>query len=316
MAHRGAPHGHHHHHHHHHKTHGDFVVYCRLVKGGGNRVRVACRAWETVLDLKRRVGESALGAAMANVTGAAAPPPERLRLFCRGRELVAERSLMESDVRRHDLVYVARHTEEEVSGDGAVLSLHMSDTVLGPTPPPALVACFEAARAGIAAGHAPVLSEDGTGGTYFFPDGERKFVAAFKPGDEEPFCVNNPRGYARREGSDESMRTGIRPGEAHYREVAAYFCDHGGFTGVPPTTLVEARHTAFSNLSGGADTVTTKSGSLQAFVPHDAVVEDGDERFLPVSEVHRIAMFDIRMLNGDRNNENILVVRNPAPLPS
>ncbi len=41
------------------------------------------------------------------------------------------------------------------------------------------------------------------------------------------------------------MRPGVRPGEGYLREVASHLVDHGGFAGVPATTVVEARHPAF-----------------------------------------------------------------------
>mmetsp|Transcript_13859 Transcript_13859/g.51724 ORF Transcript_13859/g.51724 Transcript_13859/m.51724 type:complete len:755 (-) Transcript_13859:1299-3563(-) len=280
---------------------GDIALFVKQITGASTRTRVSVRPWASTDDLRAKISTEVLSGKH---------PPERLRLFCRGQEILSGETLLESVVRRGDLVYVDVVNEEEQTGNGVLLSLHMSDTLMDVEPPQDLVDCLSDAKEGIEAGHAPILAEDGTGGTYFFLDGEKRFVAAFKPGDEEPFCENNPRGYASRDNSDEGMRTGIRPGEAHYREVAAYLLDRDGFVGVPPTTLVEARHTAFSNLSGREDTIR-KVGSLQRFVVHDSVVEDGDEKFLPVSEVHRIAMFDIRTLNGDRNNENILVVRNP-----
>lgn len=76
-------------------------------------------------------------------------------------------------------------------------------------------------------------------------------AACFKPSDEEPYTPNNPRG---RElvanwglvGKESfAMRPGVKPGEGYVREVAAYVLDHGGFSGVPATTIVEAKHKAF-----------------------------------------------------------------------
>ncbi len=134
-------------------------------------------------------------------------------------------------------------------------------------------------RIALAYGIKPVLVLDGSGGTYFLHDVHKRKIAVFKPADEEPYAVNNPRGYVKSgiaTGSsmgmmgmgslyldnttsnenkcdsdfdeyDEamSMRAGIKPGEACLREVAAYLLDENGFSGVPMTTLVEARHPAF-----------------------------------------------------------------------
>jgi len=144
-------------------------------------------------------------------------------------------------------------------------------------------------RIALAYGIKPVLVLDGSGGTYFLHDVHKRKIAVFKPADEEPYAVNNPRGYVKSgnhvgmgslyldsgsgsgngNGYDNehksnsnsngyyddddddyyddtmSMRAGIKPGEACLREVAAYLLDESGFSGVPMTTLVEARHPAF-----------------------------------------------------------------------
>ena len=72
-------------------------------------------------------------------------------------------------------------------------------------------------------------------------DGEEKQIAVFKPIDEEPFAPNNPRGMQANFGS-ETCRPGVKSGESTLREVYAYLLDHGGFSGVPPTCLVEIAH--------------------------------------------------------------------------
>ena len=52
---------------------------------------------------------------------------------------------------------------------------------------------FQAARAGLKNGHAPKLATSGTGGSYFIAGADGKPVAVFKPLDEEPLAVNNPK---------------------------------------------------------------------------------------------------------------------------
>jgi hypothetical protein len=42
-------------------------------------------------------------------------------------------------------------------------------------------------------------------------------------------------------GSD-TCRAGVKSGESTLREIAAYMLDHEGFSGVPPTALVEIYH--------------------------------------------------------------------------
>jgi len=44
----------------------------------------------------------------------------------------------------------------------------------------------------------------------------------------------------------ETCRPGVKSGEATIREVAAYMLDHGGFSGVPATGLVEISHPSLS----------------------------------------------------------------------
>ena len=41
---------------------------------------------------------------------------------------------------------------------------------------------------------------NGTGGTYFLRSRKGRKVAVFKPENEEPFALENPRGFAGRQG--------------------------------------------------------------------------------------------------------------------
>ena len=52
-----------------------------------------------------------------------------------------------------------------------------------------------------------------------------------------------------------------------------------------------------------------KYGSLQKFVHNTEVAVNYCCNLFPVDEVHKIAVLDIRILNCDRNDENILVVK-------
>ena len=99
----------------------------------------------------------------------------------------------------------------------------------------------------MANGLVPVLTEEGTSGSYILrkevDDEEESFrpVAFWKPIDEEPFAPNNPRGMQAPFGS-ETCRPGVKSGESSIREVLAFLLDHEGFAGVPPTALVEMSH--------------------------------------------------------------------------
>ncbi len=52
---------------------------------------------------------------------------------------------------------------------------------------------FQAAREGLKNGHAPKLASAGTGGSYFIAGANGQPVAVFKPLDEEPLAINNPK---------------------------------------------------------------------------------------------------------------------------
>jgi hypothetical protein len=130
------------------------------------------------------------------------------------------------------------------------------------------------------------------------------------------------------------LREGVIPGEACIREVAAFLLDHGGFSGVPMTTLVECRHPSFnvngSRLSlaeGGASigahslnltssknstsssSLPKKVGSFQEFVRHECSMDDLSPSKIDVEEVHKIVILDIRLMNADRNSANLLCRR-------
>lgn len=66
-------------------------------------------------------------------------------------------------------------------------------------------------QSGLNAGLKPKLASEGTSGTYFLENNQRKTVAVYKPYDEEPYTPNNPRGYAGELGS-EGIRKGILSG--------------------------------------------------------------------------------------------------------
>jgi len=167
----------------------------------------------------------------------------------------------------------------------------------------AICLCMRVAEA-LARGVRPRLSEEGSGGTYVLKD-----LAVFKPLDEEAFAPLNPRGHVGALGSP-SLRRGIRSGEAAQREVAAYRIDRGGVegvcAGVPLTVIGELQHPALS-YPMDAPALDMKKGSLQEFVLFDEIAGDLSPKFFPVKEVHKIAVLDIRLVNSDRNDGNILV---------
>ncbi|KAJ4956391.1 hypothetical protein NE237_013174 [Protea cynaroides] len=173
---------------------------------------------------------------------------------------------------------------------------------------------------GLESGNRPIRSSEGSGGAYFMEDSSgHKFVAVFKPIDEEPMAVNNPRGLPL-SSDGEGLKRGTRVGEGALREVATYILDHPrsgrrsfareekGFAGVPPTAMVRCLHEAFNHPDGYQFSAkNVKIGSLQMFMKNTGSCEDIGPRAFPVEEVHKISVLDMRLANADRHAGNILV---------
>jgi len=137
------------------------------------------------------------------------------------------------------------------------------------------------------------LCSEGLGGTYLVKNGDGEMVAVFKPSDEEPGCVGNPKG------NFNSPKKGVRIGDGYMREIAAFMLDHEHIAGVPFTQCIE--------LDGFDNGDKKKIGSLQKFVTNIGSLTDLSPSLFSVDDVHRIAQLDIRLFNIDRNDENLLV---------
>ncbi|CAL0312578.1 unnamed protein product [Lupinus luteus] len=173
---------------------------------------------------------------------------------------------------------------------------------------------------GLRKGNRPIRSTEGTGGTYFMQDSAgQEHVSVFKPMDEEPMAMNNPRGLPCST-NGEGLKRGTKVGEGALREVVAYLLDHPtsgsrlrtgeaiGFAGVPPTVMVQCLHEEFNHPNGYACSPKhVKIGSLQKFMNSDGNCEDIGPGAFPVEEVHKITVLDIRMANADRHAGNILI---------
>ncbi|GER34316.1 phosphatidylinositol 4-kinase gamma 4 [Striga asiatica] len=174
---------------------------------------------------------------------------------------------------------------------------------------PVLKKLIEDTFRGLEMGHRPVRSSEGSGGAYFMQDSSgQNYVSVFKPIDEEPMAVNNPRGLPLST-NGEGLKRGTRVGEGAIREVAAYILDERGFSGVPPTVIVKCQHEGFyysGDFNGGR---SGKFGSLQMFVKNCGSCEDVGSRDFPVAEVHKICVLDIRLANADRHAGNILICK-------
>lgn len=137
------------------------------------------------------------------------------------------------------------------------------------------------------------LAGSGVGGTYFVSaadaSGEKVPISVFKPVDEEPGAPNNPKHI-------EGFVPMLPWGNGAYREVAAYKLG-SHFVDVPETFFIEAT-TAEGKV---------KVGSLQKFVASDGDCSDVGANKFSVESVHRLGVFDISILNMDRNDENLLV---------
>jgi len=268
----------------------------KVARGGTGFVKkLAVLNWLSVKDVKDRL-QRELGLQVS-----------RQRLFYRGNELRNKYSLATCGIFSDECVLDLAIAPEP--GD----SLTPLCRTTGLECPKSLKQHIEQAERALEINIVPELAMEGTGGTYFMKNPKRRVVGCFKPQDEEPFAPNNPRGFVNNvlhgketEGLQLGMRPGVRAGEACIREVAAFLLDRGRFAGVPATTLVVAQHSSFRYTDGS---IQPKIGSFQEFVDHDECVGDIAPSKLPVREVHKIALLDLRLLNGDRNDANLLVRR-------
>lgn len=226
-------------------------------------------------------------------------PAQSQQLIYRGEVLSADKPLMHYGITSGSVLELIAVEPASINGEIKIGSLA--------SPSHELFANLQKARAGLAKGIAPKLSPAGTGGSYFICDEEGHNVAVFKPEDEEPLAVNNPKGMSCSP-DGEGLKKGTKPGEGAVREVAAFVLDHNHFSGVPPTALVACQQQA--NVAGRVAEVTgQKIGSLQQFVEADGDCEERGSSAFPVSEVHKIAVLDLRLANTDRNGGNILARR-------
>lgn len=138
------------------------------------------------------------------------------------------------------------------------------------------------------------LCPEGVGGTYFIKDDEGKIYSVFKPVDEEPGAEKNPKDLM-----DDPL---LIPGGGAKRELAAYVLDEG-HAGVPETYLSKFKSNSFSG------EVIEKEGSLQKYIENIGNSSTIGTSLFPVEDVHNIGILDIRLLNMDRNDENILVTK-------
>ncbi|KAK7258500.1 hypothetical protein RIF29_24079 [Crotalaria pallida] len=253
-----------------------------------------------------------------------------LHLFVRKRHVKVQRRPLELSIVAKDLT---GKNEFDVSEEGAIRKFDAIQSVVPRKPPnrdfilePVIVNpkielasaiwdMINSAYDGLDRGNCPIRSAEGTGGAYFMLDSTgQKYVSVFKPIDEEPMAVNNPRGLPLSL-DGEGLKKGTRVGQGAFREVAAYILDHPmsghrslfgdekGFAGVPPTFMVKCLHKGFNHPGD----LTAKIGSMQMFVENNGSCEDMGPGAFPVKEVHKISVLDMRLANADRHAGNILL---------
>ncbi|KAG6623681.1 sporangia induced phosphatidyl inositol kinase [Phytophthora cinnamomi] len=140
---------------------------------------------------------------------------------------------------------------------------------------------------------------EGEGGVYAVQSrSSGQKLALFKPAEEEKF-----------------VREGLFAGEGAIREEVAYVLDSrsNGFSGVPPTAVARLKLTNVGRAKQGAVQrfMASSIGSMESFgMPFD--LEKARE-FVPVEQVHRIALLDVRVFNTDRHPGNILLIGDKKP---
>jgi len=176
----------------------------------------------------------------------------------------------------------------------------------------ACVKMINDAKLGFQKGKLPSATDEfeGSGGVYFLRNANGGYGCVFKPHDEEQGMPNNPKDHA---GTGQvGLREYFHPGQGCLREVAAYIMDYNGFCKVPPTTLVHCEHPSFhhpsSKVHGGKGEPFPKLGSLQKFIHAKDTFDDIGYGLLNDFEIQKIALFDMRVLNCDRNGANMLVL--------
>lgn len=228
-------------------------------------------------------------------------PAQQQRLFHGHIELSNSRSLEDYHI------FDVEHSNRLIVVEFKQFSGSFIRKCPGPTVDKLISELIAEVNTGLAIKLSPNLTMDGTGGTYFVRNCYRIVRGIFKPLDEEAFAPNNPRGHFGKMGNP-GFRPGVLSGEGGYREVAAYLLDHESFSEVPPTTLVEAQHESFCFKESHKQ--FPKKGSLQEFIKSQGCIEDFSHSMISKEEVQKIAILDMRILNMDRNEANILVKDN------
>jgi hypothetical protein len=189
----------------------------------------------------------------------------------------------------------------------------------------------------------PIRISDGVCGSYYLLNQYKNKEAIFKPKHEELFAPLNPKGFIDNLGTEVHM-SGVRSGEMYLREAAAYLMDERGIFDVPETFLGVIQHPFFKNshkkrdimsishyipdlLMGDSTSIeliqensndhfnrmnlkitnkTARVGSIQKKIKNCRTISNISIEKISAFEIQKIALLDMRMLNTERNEENIL----------
>ena len=189
----------------------------------------------------------------------------------------------------------------------------------------------------------PEISSQGFSGSYFLLNHNKSRKVIFKPRHEEPFAPLNPKGFKGSLGT-EIHQSGIKSGELYLREAAAYLMDNQKIFGVPETFLAVVEHPFFKEshkkrdimgvsysipeqIIGGCQMTNllqenlnnefnrlnlkltnnnARVGSIQKIISNARNISEISIRKISAYEIQKIALFDLRILNADRNEGNLL----------
>ena len=257
--------------------------------------RLICRWYSTVRDIKGQLN---------SITQL---PPSRLHLFHSSRPYE-----LPNNITLHDLGIETEGYSMKLAIDRPNSNLHTLEVVNQSLLDESILSLLQDVRLGMDCNKIPGKTDilDSTGGVYFMRSPKGTNIAVFKPRDEEQGMENNPKGY-NTPGGEGGLRRYFKPGHGCIRELAAYVFDVDNFCGVPPTTLVHCEHPVFhypQQKNGTSGKPFPKFGSLQKYISGESFEDIGPSK-LSDFEVQKIALFDIRILNCDRNSGNILAVR-------
>lgn len=176
---------------------------------------------------------------------------------------------------------------------------------------PALIEAREAMKRGI---H-PQLIDEGINGSYIIYGRDRQPLGIFKARDQEAGTQDNPKHFDTRLGEQIIKQFGISPGTSYLRERVAYLLDKKErFSSVPMTRITHFSRQYFPKIHKPEKVTGSfqiwKRGCHHAYDDYQILpsfLSSGQGNKIPDLEIHKIAIFDIRMLNCDRHLKNFLV---------